>query len=92
MTLSTIVKYTLEVTTRYPLWIELFLTVVGERQTVIQTAKAYRCKVRLGDSTGSGVEAEFHLTDLSVHVFHESERFDHNQNDSGNFWQPDCIK
>lgn len=38
---------------------------------LIRTAKAYRCKVGLGDSTGSRVEAELHLTDLSVNVFHE---------------------
>jgi hypothetical protein len=43
-------------------------------QTMIQTAKAYRCKVGLGDSTGSRVEAELHLTDLSVYVFHEPEK------------------
>jgi hypothetical protein len=43
-------------------------------QTMIQTAKAYRCKVRLGDNTGSRVEAELHLTDLSVYVFHEPEK------------------
>jgi hypothetical protein len=45
-------------------------------QTMIQMTKAYRCKVGLGDSTGSRVEAELHLTDLSVYVFHESEKFD----------------
>ena len=43
-------------------------------QTMIQTAKAYRCKVGLGDSTGSRIEAELHLTDLSVYVFHEPEK------------------
>jgi hypothetical protein len=43
-------------------------------QTMIQTGKAYRGKVGLGDSTGSRVEAELHLTNLSVHVFHEPEK------------------
>jgi hypothetical protein len=38
-------------------------------------ARAYRCKVRLGDSTGSRIEAQLHLTDLSVYVFHEPERW-----------------
>ena len=43
-------------------------------QAIIQTTMAYRCKVRLGDNTGSRVEAELHLTDLSVYVFHEPEK------------------
>lgn len=43
-------------------------------QAMIQTAKAYRCKVGLGDNTGPRVEAELHLTDLSVYIFHEPEK------------------
>jgi hypothetical protein len=46
-----------------------------EPKTMIRTVKAYRCKVGLGDSTGSRVEAELHLTDLSVYIFHEPEKF-----------------
>lgn len=35
--------------------------------------KTYRCKVRFGNYTSPRVEAQFHLADLSVHIFHEPE-------------------
>ena len=39
----------------YILCVELFI--VDEHQFIIQTAKTYRCKVGLGNSTGTRVEA-----------------------------------